>query len=306
MTEGTSQLDSTIQVIAPENIAFEYRLAGPFVRLPAYVLDILARLGILVVAYYICVVLRIGVGGGAIGFWLLAMFLVSWFYGGLFETFMNGQTPGKRTLRIRVLSVDGRPINGMQAIVRNVLREVDLAPLITAAVFGLPPLPLAPTCLVGLIAMTLSRRYQRLGDLVCGTMVVIEQQAWRKGVVRLDDPRIYELAPNLPADLRVTGSMAQALAMYVQRREMFTVPRRLEIAQHLAVPLLEQFGLPADTDYDLLLCTVYYRVFIADPHEDEQHAARARAAMQRQPEPGIVFLSESTRPAAPSSSVRKT
>jgi hypothetical protein len=36
------------------------------------------------------------------------------------------------------------------------------------------------------------------------------------------------------------------------------------VASHLAQPLLERFGLPADTSYDLLLCALYYRTFIAD------------------------------------------
>ena len=34
-------LDATIHVVTPENIAFEYRLAGPFRRLPALLLDYL-------------------------------------------------------------------------------------------------------------------------------------------------------------------------------------------------------------------------------------------------------------------------
>ena len=39
MAQRDPPLDATIQVITPENIAFEYRLAGPFRRLPAFILD---------------------------------------------------------------------------------------------------------------------------------------------------------------------------------------------------------------------------------------------------------------------------
>ena len=49
-------------------------------------------------------------------------FLVSWFYGGFFEAYWNGQTPGKRIMGLRVLSTNGRPINGYQAVLRNLLR----------------------------------------------------------------------------------------------------------------------------------------------------------------------------------------
>ena len=39
MPLNDSPLDATIHVVTPENIAFEYRLAGPFRRLPAFLLD---------------------------------------------------------------------------------------------------------------------------------------------------------------------------------------------------------------------------------------------------------------------------
>ena len=60
----------------------------------------------------------------------------------LFETFLNGQTPGKYVLGLRVLTDNGQPINGMQATLRNLLRAADLF------------LPL-----VGLIVMALNRKY---------------------------------------------------------------------------------------------------------------------------------------------------
>lgn len=72
--------------------------------------------------------------------------------------------------------------------------------------------------------------------------------------------------------------MALALAHYADRRRFFSPPRRREVAGHVARPLLKQYGLPADTSYDLLLCTMYYRLFIADRGKDEIHAARAARA----------------------------
>ena len=71
----------------------------------------------------------------------------------------------------------------------------------------------------------------------------------------------------------MTKSLAKALATYVERRKFFSPPRRREVARHIAEPLLRKFELPADTSYDLLLCALYYRAFIADRGEDEQQAA---------------------------------
>src|SRR6185295_15486570 len=184
----------------------------------------------------------------------LAMFIlfvmaltVWWFYGALFETFLNGQTPGKYVLGLRVLTENGQPINGMQAALRNLFRAADLF-------LGV----------VGLSVMALNRRYQRLGDLVAGTIEVVEDRQWLTGVAKLDDPRAIQLAAFLPPNFVVSRPMAKALATYVERRRFFSLPRRREVAKHLAEPLLERFGLPADTSYDLLLCALYYRKFIAD------------------------------------------
>lgn len=284
------QIDSTIQVITPENIAFDYQVAGPFRRFPAYFLDLIFRIGIELGLFWLLALGSIAVGSAWFGFWLISFFLIGWFYGGLFETFMNGQTPGKRMLGIRVLTVDGRPINGLQAILRNILREVDAGPMISLAIIGGPGLGIVPTGLVALVVMTCNRRFQRLGDIVCRTVVVVEDRSWRHGVARVEDPRAFQLASYLPVDLQVSRSMAQALAQYAERRQFFTAARRREVAAHLARPLLRIFGLPSDTSYDLLLCAMYYRVFIADRSEDEQHAARAQAQLHEGRHPGITFL----------------
>ena len=254
-------LDATIHVVTPENIAFEYRLAGPFRRLPALLLDYCIR-GVVQVGIMIGLGLTLGFVsmGLAVFLIMLIWFVIEWFYGALFETFLNGQTPGKYLLGLRVLSDNGRPIDGMQATLRNLLRVADM--------FGA----------VGLIAMLMNSKYKRLGDLVAGTIVVVEERQWLTGVAKLDDPRSIQLAAYLPPNFVVSRSMAKALATYVERRRYFTPPRRREVARHLAEPLLERFGLPADTSYDLLLCALYYRTFIADRSQDERMLAEAQAA----------------------------
>lgn len=256
-------LDATIRVVTPENIAFEYRLAGPFRRLPAFVLDMAIRTAVIIgLAILLSLTVSFASPGLAMGLIIIANFLIGWFYGAVCETFMNGQTPGKHVLGLRVLTDNGQPINGMQATLRNLLRTADLF------------LPL-----VSLFVTSLNRKYQRLGDLVAGTIVVVEERQWLTGVAKLEDPRAIQLAAYLPPNFVVSRSLAKTLATYVERRRFFTPPRRREVARHLAVPLLERFGLPADTSYDLLLCALYYRTFIADRRQDERLLAEAQAAM---------------------------
>jgi uncharacterized RDD family membrane protein YckC len=264
MASRHQPLDSIIQVVTPENIAFEYRLAGPFRRLPAVLIDF-AIMAMIMMALAIGFSLAFGwlSPGLAIGLFSITSFVVKWFYGGIFESFMNGQTPGKMLCSLRVLTDRGQPINGMQAVLRNLIRTADLF-------LGV----------VGLAVMMMNRRYQRLGDLVCGTIVVVEDRQWLTGVAKLDDPRAIQLAAYLPPNFVVNKSLGKALATYVERRRFFSIPRRREVAKHIAEPLLEKFGLPSDTSYDLLLCALYYRTFIADRSQDERHYAEAQAAVR--------------------------
>ena len=204
---------------------------------------------------------------------------------------------------IRVLSVDGEPINGMQAVMRNILRTVDAMPLLPLMIFGGPPVYVIPLFCVGLGAMTLNRRFQRLGDLVCGTMVVIEERGWLTGVAKIDDLRAVQLAAYLPTDLQVSRPLAKALATYVERRRYFSQARRREVARHLGQPLLVRFGLPADTSHDLLLCAMYYRTFIADRGKDEQYATgQSPYAAGQSPYAGLTAVD----PAVPSPLIART
>src|SRR5204863_3794276 len=140
---------------------------------------------------------------------------LEWFYGGAFEAFWNGQTPGKRALGLRVVRTDGQPINALQAVMRNVLRAVDAMPLLPVGIF------LVPTYQLGLFVSLLSDRYQRLGDLACGTMVVVEERQRLRGVTRLEEPAVKALAAQLPANFIAGRSLARALAKYVERRKYF-------------------------------------------------------------------------------------
>ena len=261
------QLDSRIAIVTPENIAFDYVLAGPFRRLPAYLVDVGIRAGVVVGLSFAVVFFGLfgdmgaGVGLGAL---LIAWFVLSWFYGGLFEALWNGQTPGKRLFGLRVLSIDGRPINAMQAILRNILRDVDAWPV----AFGYGGPVTIPLYMVGLLTMAANDRYQRLGDLACGTMVVVEKRIKLRGLAQVDQGEVLELARRVPANFTASRALAHALSTYVARRERFAPARRYELARVLADPLLEQFHLSPDSNPDLLLCALYVQVFLADrPHE---------------------------------------
>jgi uncharacterized RDD family membrane protein YckC len=90
---------------------------------------------------------------------LLVIFLTILFglaYFTLLEAIWNGQTPGKKLTKIRVVREDGRPITFQESLIRNILRLVD-----------------GQVCyLVGAILVWRSPRKQRLGDRIAHTVVI--------------------------------------------------------------------------------------------------------------------------------------
>ena len=266
-----SSLDTTIAVVTPENIAFEYQLAGPFRRLPAYLIDLLVRwaiiISLVVSAFLVGLLIDFNtLGPFVIAGMFLTYFLISWFYGTAMETFYNGRTVGKWACGIRVIDVDGRPINGRRAFIRNLLRIVDMFPMAAPGVFGddMPPLFIIPTGFVGLLAMMSTKRLQRLGDLAAGTMVIVDERSWRLPVAKVDDPRVPALASFIPGDYRFSRSMARTLAVYAERRHYLTPARRREVARHLTTPLIDRFDFRSDIDPDLLMYAMYYKTFLAE------------------------------------------
>lgn len=294
MSYPARQLDLRIEIVTPENIAFEYQVAGPFRRLPAYLIDISIRF-VVTVVFAITLVLGFGfmrAEGIGVGLALVLWFLLSWFYGGLFEALWNGQTPGKRLLGLRVLSAAGQPITGLQAILRNVLRAVDYLPL--CPIPGSETLmPVLPLYMFGLVACSMNHRYQRLGDLAVGTIVVVEARQRLRGVVKIDQLAAIELAGTLPPGFVAPPTLAKALSLYAERRPQFSPARRLEIARTLGEPLAERFALSGNVNYDTLLLALYYRTFVSDRSGDQ----RADRASRQPPVAAAVADDEPAAPA---------
>lgn len=286
MAAKTIQLDTHIEIVTPENIAFQYRVAGPFRRLPAWLIDLAIRgVALFVVSMIVAIIGGVPALGDLIVFlYYVLQFVIVFFYGGLFEAMWNGQTPGKRLLRIRVVTDRGEPINAVQAVLRNLMRFADAMP---------------GTYLVGLVAASMNRRFQRLGDLVCGTMVVIEERPWLYGVTQVNEPEAIRLAGYLPANLEIPRSQRRALSAYVSRRRNFTAGRRADIARHLGEPLRQQFGLPVGTSHDLLLCAVYYHTFLANTDQGQTQPSTSVGPGQATPDRPPQMVGASGPPPGP-------
>lgn len=159
--EGRPDLMS---IETPESVAFAYELAGAGSRGAALIVDTLI-VGLMIAAEAgagLLVGMAFRATGGAAEVWITGIviaiaFVTYWGYYVWGEAFKNGRTPGKRWLGIRVVRDDGSRVGVVDSVIRTALRLVDMLP----GYYG-----------VGLVAMLVSERSKRLGDMVAGTIVV--------------------------------------------------------------------------------------------------------------------------------------
>jgi uncharacterized RDD family membrane protein YckC len=101
-------------------------------------------------------------GSFTLPLWVYVVYVIWWLlYYGLFEYLWNGQTPGKRATRIKVVMGGGAALTRMAAVKRTLARPLDLFPYFTPYALG-----------ILWIIVTGENRRQRLGDKWAGTKVI--------------------------------------------------------------------------------------------------------------------------------------
>jgi uncharacterized membrane protein SpoIIM required for sporulation/uncharacterized RDD family membrane protein YckC len=218
--------DLMLQVETPEQIAFSYSVAGIGSRAAAALLDMLIFGGVLTVITLALFFISISVVGRKHGtateaawffaIYLLIQFAVFWGYYVFFEGLWDGQTPGKRLMRLRVVRDGGYSVTFGASAVRNLVRFVDM-------------LPLPPLYLVGLVSAAFSPARKRLGDIAAGTFVVKETRAEPVAATRASSGA--ERTPMVTA--RLSDDEYAVLELYAQRRAQLDVERRRTIAAQL-------------------------------------------------------------------------
>ena len=198
-------LDTRYRVEIPGGVKLEAQVVGPIPRFFAFAIDLIIR-GILVFVLSL-VSIPFGAFGLGGGFFLILLFLIEWFYPVLFEVFNRGQTPGKKMLGISVINDDLTPVTLGTSMVRNLLRTVDFLPLLY---------------LTGLIAMVSNRRFQRLGDMAAGTLVISVRESAKTATIENIEP----LAPSTTL-LRAEQT---SIIEFLHRSKQLSEPRQQELA----------------------------------------------------------------------------
>ncbi|HET9401657.1 MAG TPA: RDD family protein [Candidatus Acidoferrales bacterium] len=238
-----------LTIETPEQTAFDFPLAGIGSRGLALLLDTLLQITgfsvlILILVFFNTAVTALS---NAMGTWatalaIFAAFTIYYGYFAIFEALWNGQTPGKRWIKLRVIDESGRPVSVQQAILRNLIRFIDQLPSMYA---------------VGLISALISKQNRRLGDFVASTVVVHERplektaMAWGMRAEPVVNPMMP--AAELPqpsaaalSGLALTLDEWRLVETFLQRRASLDFALRDKLARDIVLKLNRRLNFTYD------------------------------------------------------------
>lgn len=248
-------MSETVGFETPEHVAVTYDLAGLGTRFVAWVYDMLVILAgemLLIIAMTLLALFEIsrvplssadlaepspalfaGVAVILFGFLPTLYFL-------LFEQFMNGQTPGKRSVRIRVVMAEGFSLTFTSVFLRNVFRLVDTIPLL----WSVP---------------CLSTRVQRFGDMIAGTIVVQEHAVAERGIQaqllrRASESKTFTFTPAYLN--RLEDADFNALETFLNRRPALSTAESAPLTERMArafTERMEYLPMPEPAQHALFL-----------------------------------------------------
>lgn len=244
------ETEETLIIETPERVQLAFALASIGNRFLAVVVDhFIQFFSIFVVAWALISLTQIGQSIQKEGFsqflgempkWTLAILIIVLFlifagYFVFFEWIWNGQTPGKRLMKLRVIREDGRPITFWESLARNLLRLFDTFPGFIIPIYS-----------IGLITIFMSNRDQRLGDLFAGTVVVRERtdeaptfsDTFSNPTADAAFRRVQKQTP-FTGDLKsVTDSEIEVVEVFLRRRWDLSERQRIWMAWRVALPIM--------------------------------------------------------------------
>lgn len=250
MSQHVIETEETLIIETPERVQLEFALASIGNRFLAVAIDhFIQYLSIFLIAWFFLSIAGYSSSDIAdtsgsllsempkwmVAILIIILFLVFAGYFIAFEWLWNGQTPGKRLLKLRVIRDDGRPVTLWEAIARNLLRICDAAPGFIVPVYS-----------VGLIVIFLSGRDQRVGDIFAGTVVIRERTAEAPTFAETFSKRITDAAftrVHQPTGVKtnvslLTDAEVEVVESFLRRRWDLTDRQRLWMAWRIALPIM--------------------------------------------------------------------
>lgn len=250
MSRPIIETEESLIIETPERVQLEFALASIGNRFLAVSIDhFIQFLSIFLIAWFFYTIAGMGSSAASsepeqffsempkwtIAVAVITVFLVFASYFIIFEWLWNGQTPGKRLLKLRVIREDGRPLTLWEAVTRNLLRICDAIPGFVLPIYS-----------VGLIVIFLSGRDQRVGDIFAGTVVIRERtdeaptfaETFSNRITDAAFARVNKISGVTANVSQLTEKEIEVLETFLRRRWDLTERQRLWMAWRIALPLM--------------------------------------------------------------------
>jgi len=231
-----------LQINTTQNVNIKFTAASVGERILAYGIDWLFKIAYAIVVYQIMFkLLKIDELVKDMDNWSQAAVFITFylpviFYTLIFETLLDGQTPGKRILKIKVVKIDGYQASLSDFIVRWIFRIVDLNMM---------------SGVVALIAIITSPKNQRLGDMTAGTSVITLKNNVNISHTILEDLK-QDYVPTYPMVIKLSDNDARII------KDTFKTARKSKDYKTLIklrtkiVEVLELKELKHNTDHEFI------------------------------------------------------
>jgi uncharacterized membrane protein SpoIIM required for sporulation/uncharacterized RDD family membrane protein YckC len=224
-------LTQTVDIETPELVVLSYTIAGLGSRVYAALIDLIIC-AVMLIAFVIGMIVLAARSGPrlpqttpsnawAFAIIILFQFAILWGYYLLFEALNDGQTPGKRLLKLRAVRDGGYSIGFAASAVRNLMRIVDLQPAFSYA--------------IGIGSVLFTKSGKRLGDIVAGTIVV--RESFVRQPVRPAAPAASDAAVAAPLSAQLSDDEFRLLERWADRRNSLEPQRRRELTAQVAARL---------------------------------------------------------------------
>jgi uncharacterized RDD family membrane protein YckC len=151
----------SVVINTSQNVVIDYEPAGLGNRLLSGILDVLFKIGFIFSLSILYSLLDIKFSNVSSPTYAIIFFVIIYLpyllYDLLFETFMHGQTFGKKIMKIKVVKLDGTQPSVGSYLLRWLIRLVEI-----------------DMCggLIAIVSIAVSKNSQRLGDMAAGTTVI--------------------------------------------------------------------------------------------------------------------------------------
>lgn len=231
----SAERQNTLRIRTPEGVEFSFLLAGPIPRSMAWAIDAFVMLALFIGVMFLGAFETIFGADAMLAIMILIFFAIQLGYAIGQEWLWNGQTIGKRLMKLRVVDSQGLQLQFSQVVIRNLLRVIDAIPLFY---------------FVGGVTTLLNRGSQRLGDLAASTVVIRNHTPRQPDLARVLSGKFNSLRqyPHLTARLqqRISPSEATIALQALLRRDELDSTARVELFESLADHFKEVVKFPEE------------------------------------------------------------